>query len=215
MRKLLLILAAVAVCAVVSGCATSRSSLDINVPVTVDNAQFAEKEVYINSITDKRVFEASPRSPNIPSLDPSEASSPEIKLRAVGRKRNTYGKALGDILLKEGETVETLLAASVRKAFAESGYKILNDRSQATANTYIVDGAIDQFWTWFTPGFWQITIATEIGTTLTITPPESGEIKKVSANSQLHAQTGLESNYIESIQNALQAYIGELKRQLQ
>jgi len=213
MRKTILVL--MALCAVVSGCATSRSVLDINTPVATGGSSISEKEVYINSIVDKRVFEANPRTPSIPSLDPSEEANSEIRLRAVGRKRNTYGKALGDILLKEGETVETLIAASVRTAFADSGYKVLNEKNQATASTYIVDGAIDKFWTWFTPGFWQITISAEIDTTLTITPPENGDIKRVSANSQLQAQTGLENNYIESIQNALQAYINELKRQLQ
>jgi hypothetical protein len=30
----------------------------------------------------------------------------EVKARAIGRKRNTYGKALGDMVLEGGQTVE-------------------------------------------------------------------------------------------------------------
>jgi hypothetical protein len=35
------------------------------------------------------------------SLDPDEDSSDASKSRAIGRKRNGYGKALGDVVLPE------------------------------------------------------------------------------------------------------------------
>lgn len=199
------------------GCATSRSVLDVNVPATTEASPRNGKEVYINSVTDKRIFEVSPKTPSIPSLDPSEESNPDVTLRAVGRKRNGYGKALGDILLKDGETVETLLAASMRKAFAESGYKILNDRSQATADTYIVDGSIEKFWTWINMGFWQLTVSTEIATTVTIAAQENGDVKEyqVAAQSQYPTMAVFDGTYIQCIEDALLSYVNELKRQIQ
>jgi hypothetical protein len=39
----------------------------------------------------------------------------------VARKRNGWGKVLGDILLPEGRTVSDLVEEVVAKAFIESG----------------------------------------------------------------------------------------------
>ena len=66
------------------------------------------KEIFIESVTDERIFQENPKSQDIPSLGlGGSANATEIiRKRAIGRKRNTYGKALGDILLEEGQTVE-------------------------------------------------------------------------------------------------------------
>lgn len=44
---------------------------------------------------------------------------------------------MGDILLKEGQSVETLTRDSLRQAFAEKGYKVLNNKEQATSKELI------------------------------------------------------------------------------
>jgi uncharacterized lipoprotein YajG len=214
------LLPAIAMIMLLAGCATSRSVVEVQVPVSASEAASTAlppngKSFYINSVKDNRIFQEKPSSPNIPSMDPSEASSDSIKLRAVGRKRNTYGKALGDILLKEGDTTETLIASSVRKAFTDKGYKVLEQSEKVPPDAYVVDVEISQFWAWMNPGFWALTLSAEIATDISIKSGEETQKQSVQVKSSDHFQTGMESNYIQVISDALKQYIQELKLKLQ
>jgi hypothetical protein len=198
-------------------CATSRSVIDIPTP-SLTNAtqqQATGKLVYINPPRDKRVFEASPASPNIPSLDPSEDGSDKIRARAIARKRNTFGKALGDILLPEGKTVESLTAASIRQAFLEKGYQVLDDKSKVSEGTFIVDAELTKFWSWTNPGFAAITLSAEISTQLDIKSPAGTNRQNVSVKASDNFQTGMESNWTEVINKVLKIYVDDLKQRLQ
>jgi uncharacterized lipoprotein YajG len=197
------------------GCATSRSVLDIPPPAAKAIQPTAGKEVLITSVSDKRLFEANPSSPDIPSLDPAEGQSAAIKARAVGRKRNSFGKALGDILLKEGQSVETLAATSIRQAFVEKGYKLIDSKEQATKNTVFVEATVDKFWSWMNPGFASIALSTEIATHISINSAEKNTTKTVSVKASNHYQTAMEENWIEVINKALRAYVDELKAKLE
>lgn len=201
-------------CLALGGCATSRSALDISVPASNNVAPQNGKTVFINTATDKRVFEVAPSSPEIPSLDPSEAQSDQIKLRAVGRKRNGFGKALGDILLKDGQTVETMTSASIARAFADRGYRVIASKGEVTSDTFIVDANIEKFWAWMNPGFMAITLSTQIATDLTIKSADGSDVKKVSVKASDSYQMGTESNWIEIINKALGLYLDDLKSKI-
>lgn len=198
---------------VVTGCATSRSNLDVQIP-KAQNAQSNGKLVYINSVADKRVFQVNPPNPDIPSLDPSEDQNEQIKLRAIGRKRNGFGKALGDMLLKEGETVQSLTNQSIQQAFTEKGYTVLSSKDQVTKDTYIVDANIQKFWAWMNPGFWQITLSSEITTDLAIKAPKGATSQQISVKAADGYQVATEANWTEIIQKSIQLYINDLKSKL-
>lgn len=197
-----------------SGCATSRGVVELVTPITKETTLSNGKKVYINSVLDKRLFEYKPKQPNIPSLDPDEQQNNAIKLRAIARKRNTLGKGLGDILLKEGQTVESIIYDSLQQAFIENGYSIIENQQQVTSGTYIVDAKINKFWSWMNPGFWALTLSTEISTDISI--KMTSEINKEIINVKVSDtfQTGAESNWVEVMQNALKAYITEVKLKL-
>ena len=196
------------------GCATSRSVLDIPAPAAGPASSPNGKQVLINSVSDKRVFEAQPGSPSIPSLDADEQIDASIKLRAVGRKRNTFGKALGDILLKEGQTVEALTSAAIRQAFAEQGYTVITSKEQAVGVPYTVDASIDKFWSWMNPGFASITLSTEISTSLSVKSPGGADLQTVYVKASDNYQTGMEENWVEVINKAVRAYVDALKKRL-
>ena len=204
--------------ALLAGCATSRSVLEIMPSSVPENTQTAAtangKAVYIDTVRDSRSFQENPPSPSIPSLDPSEASSDAIKLRAIGRKRNTWGKALGDILLADGTTVESLIASAINRAFSENGYQVLDNSSKVTPGVYVVDADISQFWAWMNPGFWAITLSAEISTNLSIKVDAKNEQLVVQSESSDHFQTGMESNYIQVVTDALNLYVEKLKSKL-
>jgi uncharacterized lipoprotein YajG len=196
------------------GCATSRSTVEILPPISEKTSQSNGKEVYINSTVDKRIFEIAPSSPSTPSLDSSEDQSESIKQRAIGRKRNTFGKALGDLVLKEGQNIGSLTNASIRQAFIEKGYRVVDSKNKTSSNTYIVDADIEKFWSWMNPGFFAITLSTEISTNISIKSPDGLNKQTIAVEASGNYQTGVEANWIEVINKAMRAYIDELKAKL-
>lgn len=196
------------------GCATSRSVLDVPPVAAGQMAPANGKEVYVNSTVDKRTFEVNPPVPSTPSLSPGETQDNDTRLRSIARKRNTFGQALGDIVLKEGQTVETVTNAAIRQAFVEKGYRIVASRDKVGANTTVVDANVDKFWSWMNPGFSAITLSTEISTDLTIKSADGVSKQSISAKAAEGFQTGMDDNWLEVINKALRAYVDELKAKL-
>ena len=163
-----------------SGCATNRGIVDISVdaPINPDSG----KIVKIAAVRDARKFELKPDIPSIPSLKGGEINDPSITSRAIARKRNGYGKALGDILLPEGKTVSQVVEKALIKAFRESGYKVVSETDVEYAEAIPVEADIEQFWAYFEPGFWVIALHFDADITLAgeITPLKEGCSIKVS-----------------------------------
>ncbi|AHL76266.1 flagellar biosynthesis protein [Stutzerimonas stutzeri] len=133
------------------GCVTNRSVVDVSVPVL--NGTTGQR-VVITTI-DERTFEAKPRSADIPSLKGGEINDTSITERAFARKRNGYGKALGDVVLPSGHTVSQLVGAAVSNAYTQSGYQVVEGQG---ADARQVTVRIKEFWTWFSPGFAYVTV---------------------------------------------------------
>lgn len=214
MKSKLLVAATIVSALFVSGCATSRSTIDVPIAASTEVSVHNGKEIYINSVTDNRVFEVKPKSPSIPSLDPSEAQGAEIQLRAIARKRNGYGKGLGDILLPEGKTVETLIESVVRKELINKGYTVIDSKELVTKNTYIADVKINKLWSWMNPGAFSITLSTEIATDIAIKGGESVDSKNISVTASDGFQVATDSNWLEIMQVAFSKYSAELDKKL-
>lgn len=149
----------IAALTVLAGCATSRSEVDVNVaPLSATQAVAASngKTVLISTVDD-RVFQIDPRSPDIPSLKNDEVTDKSITERAIARKRNGYGKGLGDVLLPSGRTVSQLVNESVAAAYKQAGYQVVTEPSTPGAATVKVH--IVEFWSWFTPGFFSVDVS--------------------------------------------------------
>src|SRR5207253_3483484 len=101
--------------------------------------------------------EVAPASPDIPSLDDAEDNGQATKERAIGSKRNGYGKALGDIVLPEGQTVSGLTETAIATAFQESGYIVARKGDANYDAAFPVSARVNEFWAWIKPGFWAIT----------------------------------------------------------
>jgi hypothetical protein len=214
MKTKLIIAATIISSLLISGCATSRSTLDIPITSATETSELNGKEIYINSVSDNRVFEVKPSTPNIPSLDPDEAQGDQIKLRAIARKRNGYGMGLGDILLPEGKTVESLITASIQKELINNGYTVITNKESISNNTYIVDVSINKLWSWMNPGFFSISLSAEISTDIAISHESSTDKKIVSVTASDNYQVATDSNWAEIIQIALGKYSAELKQKL-
>lgn len=194
-----------------SGCATKRGEVALLVPISMNMPSSNGKQIYINSVTDERVFEIKPSEPNIPSLDPSNTQGDNIKARAIARKRNSYGMALSDILLSEHQSVSGIVESSLKEALEENGFEILDNKSQVSPQTYIADIQIVKFWSWMNPGFWAITISCEVETKVDLHKEGVLETYNIHTKTADTFQKGNENNYKAVIQKALQAYIEDAK----
>ena len=142
--------------AVLTGCATSRSEIEVNVPqAAVKAAASNGKKVSISAVDD-RTFQIKPKQADIPSLKNDEVNDKSITERAIGRKRNAYGKGLGDVLLPSGRTVSGIVSEAVASAYRQAGYEVVTGPAAADATEVKVH--IVEFWSWFSPGFWSVAV---------------------------------------------------------
>jgi hypothetical protein len=140
-----------------SACALGRSVVDVQTPTS--RASTGPGLARISEVRDLRKFEAAPRDPSTPSLgDAGDINDPGITARAIARKRNSYGAALGDFLLPEGTTVADLVRRAAEKALQDAGYTVVDEKSPNYAKALPLALDVDQFWAWFTPGFFLPTV---------------------------------------------------------
>ncbi|MCK4501912.1 MAG: hypothetical protein KAU22_02690 [Desulfuromonadales bacterium] len=198
-----------------TGCATNRGIVSLQLPESTTVVAANGEEVYLESVIDKRIFEEKPRTQDIPSLGfgGAEKATAEIKKRSIARKRNGFGQAMGDILLQEGQTVETVIAATLKRAFLETGYKVLTEKEQISANTIIVKVTIQKFWAYMTPGFWAITLSSDISTNMEMRA-NGNNIKTITVHSDGKYQVATEGNWMEVIDLSIQKYLKEVKNEI-
>lgn len=152
--KALLLASAIASLA---GCATSRGEL--NVMINQGDNPAGDKFVTIASVTDSRTFVLKAHDPSEPTLRDGKIDDKSLTSRAVARKRNTYGKALGDILLPENRTVADIVREATVKALRDKGYIVVDKDSPDFAKATPLSLTIKEFWCWISPG--ALTVALE------------------------------------------------------
>lgn len=139
---------------ILAGCAVGRTTVDVTAPQGTNPA--TGKYVRIDSVADNRTFSVKPPSADMASLDPDADAGDASKARAIGRKRNGYGKALGDVVLPEGKTVSGLVEQALSTGFQDAGYIVVKPGDPNYAGAVPVNAQIVDFWAWFQPGFWSI-----------------------------------------------------------
>lgn len=191
-----------------SGCAATRSYMRLDVPAATEATSSSGKVVVIDHITDKRRFEADPDDPSTPSLKKGSkyALTAEGREQAIARKRNGYGHAWGDILLKPGQTVDTITRQLLTAAFVQRGYTVL-DAARAPHDATRVSAEVRQFWAWLTPGFWSATIEARVTTLLKIDSPKGHRQVLVKGYGRNSIQTGREANWQLAYHRAFEDYL--------
>lgn len=192
--------------ALLVGCATNRSYMKLDVSrssATVTTA--TGKAVVIDAVQDARKFEENPSDPSVPSLKKGDEYKldAEQRLRAIARKRNGWGRAIGDILLEDGQTVETLTRDLVADGFSRHGYQIVAQGAPAPVNALHISVVIDEFWAWFTPGMWTVDMEGKIHT---LVRTETGVQLDVHAYGKNSGASGKEDNWREAYDRAFKDY---------
>ncbi|HSR64203.1 MAG TPA: hypothetical protein VLM17_01180, partial [Xanthomonadaceae bacterium] len=188
------------------GCATNRSVISLAVPAPATTVS-GDKVAVIESVTDQRRFEEDPDEPSTPSLKKGDkyALDAEGRKSAIARKRNGYGHAIGDIVLAPPQTVETITRQLVAQGLQQHGYRVV-DAAGAPDGALRVKVAIEEFWSWFTPGFWAVDMEARLRTLLQFAGASDKRVE-ISAYGKKSAPTGREGNYQQSYDRAFQDYL--------
>lgn len=210
---------------ILSGCATSRSQVSVAAPTPVSKpspmsggaasggGSAAGQRAYIRSVTDARVFSDKPSDPSEPSLGSGGASnnSADVKARAFGRKRGGFGMAFGDVLLEPGQSVAGLVRSNTESALQSLGYTVV---AKPEPGALIVDVKINKFWTWFTPGFWSVTLAGKGQVDLALSGAVPGSQRLVVAAWEDSMQVVVDSDWVKAMQGLLADYQAKSAEQL-
>lgn len=194
-------------------CATSRSTLSLQLPEQGTYVT-ADKVAQIESVTDARHFEPDPDDPSTPSLKSGAKYTLDAAGRdkAIARKRNGYGMAMGDIMLEGDATVTSLARELVAQGLRERGYRVLAPGEAAPAGTVPVRVKVDEFWSWFTPGFWAATIEARVRTGIELPGGRNAEVVGYGENT---VQSGRDRNWQEAYERAFADYREKLRAALQ
>lgn len=207
-----IILSLIVLIALMSGCATNRGIIDVR--VAVPGNQAGGTVVKITSVTDSRVFELKPSEASIPSLKNGEIDNKAITSRAIARKRNGYGKALGDILLPEGRTVEMLTREALTRSFREKGFQVLEPGDAGYNSAKPIEANIEQFWSWINLGFWaaKLNFQSSIHLKGDIASLKGG--KSVNSSTQLSTQAAGTRAWTNILNKGIEDLVKEVKNQI-
>lgn len=192
-----------------SGCAVNRGILDIQVPPASDPG--SSNVVAITKITDSRKFELRPMDPSTPSLKDGQIDNPAITSRAIARKRNGWGQALGDILLPEGRTVSDLVREAVTKALMEKGYSVAPSGSSGGIPMEV---DIEQFWAWTSQGGWSIHLMCESVLEIKSSVLTNSQSERVKGYVLLNTQGATGRAWANTINKGIEKLVAEIKIQL-
>ncbi len=203
---------AIALGSSLSACAIDRSVVEIKSPTST--AAPTKAIAKITEIRDLRQFETNSPQASMPSLgDANEVKDPKFTSRAIGRKRNGYGMAMGDVMLPENTTVTTLVRNAAARALQDKGYRVVDQASPEfnTAPSLAID--IEQFWAWVQLGFFEGAMNFEARTTL-LGPLVDQNPAAVNATSRKMVGAAFESYWIEVVQNGIEDLVEKMKARI-
>lgn len=205
---------ALAALVMVTGCATSRSVVSVGSQSSYNSANPTEGVAVRIETVDARTFEMKPPTPDIPSLKDGAITNTATTSRAIGRKRNGYGKALGDILLPEGQTVAMVAGDAITDGFRQSGYRVLKAGDAGYEQAITVSAKVKQYWAWVDIGFWALTLHSraEVVLTSSLKGLESGLIVQSEAKKQSGA--AFETDWQDIANKGLVELTREITRKL-
>jgi hypothetical protein len=203
---------AVALGAVLAGCATNRGVINVSYPAGTNPE--AGRTVAIVKVTDSRVFEVAPKQASVPSLKGGDIANPAVTARAIARKRNSYGKALGDILLPEGRSVTDVVREAVTGSLREKGYRVVEAAAPGAGAAVPIEVDIRQFWSWFTPGFWAISLEFEAIVQIKGDVFAGGSEELVRGYAQVHGQAAGTGAWLKTINKGLEDLAARIREKL-
>jgi hypothetical protein len=208
MKKLSFIFVAI-LALINSGCVLGRRTVDLSIP-HASGYPAGGGVIMIGKVEDKRGFENKPGDPATPSID-GDVTRMDAATKAlmIGRQRNGYGMAMGDIGLPKERSVETLTRELLAESFKRSGYSVANDGSGKT-----VDVEINEFWAWFTPGLFAVTFEARVHCTLVVTRTAESKTVVIGGHGINKGQVASDANWQLAYQRAFEDFLAKSTTEL-
>jgi hypothetical protein len=211
MRTIPLILFLAAASLVQTGCVVGRRTVDLPVPSQM-STQSGKGSLRVMDVTDSRTFENKPRDPSTPSIDGDVNSMTDAqKSIMIGRQRNGYGHAMGDIALPANRSVQERTRVLIENGLKKRGYVISDD--PASANYAKVE--IREFWAWFTPGMWVISFEARLDCVVIITVDGKAHKLEVAGYAKNVGQVASDANWQKAYRLAFENFLTNLDDELQ
>jgi hypothetical protein len=188
-----------------SGCVTGRRTISPKVPSA--QASTTKGSIALRNVTDDRHFEDKSAGPSTPSVHGKLAQmTPDQLAMMVGRQGNTGGRAMGDLALADGQTVMSKVRELVSAGFAHRGYATSSSPSKGND----VDVHINEFWAWFTPGFWSVDFEARIQCGISV----KGRNMVVTGYGKNSGQMANDTNWEQAYEYAFADFLKNLESQL-
>jgi hypothetical protein len=160
---------------------------------------------------DARHFENKPSSPSTPSIDGDVKSMSADQLATmIGRQRNGYGHAMGDVAITAPETVKTKMLELVKEGLARSGYSV----GASPTGENAVNVKIEEFWAWFTPKFVVLTFEARIKCAVTIKRGEKTSSLTVVGYGSNQGQVASDPNWQLAYTRAFDDFLKNFEKEL-
>lgn len=195
-----------------SGCATSRGIIDVRPKVVP--APASGPMVSLDAISDRRPFAIAPGDPSTPSLKDDRIHDTALTSRAIARKRNTYGMALGDVLLPEGRTVTDLTREAMTSALHDRGYRVVEHSATSRPDVSGLNVEILEFWAWFTPGFWAAHLECRIHLRVTEAASPGRPAREFKGYVRLATQAATGDAWKNTVDKAIDSLVRDIETQL-
>src|SRR5882724_8551035 len=192
-----------------TGCVVGRRSFEL--PVQSHDIPAATRgKVYIAAVTDDREFQNKPSDPSVPSIDGDVMKiSAQEKDQMIGRQRNTWGRAMGDIALPAGDTVTKRMRLLVEQGLMRKGYEISGDPGASRSLTI----SVTEFWAWTTPGFWALTFEAKLSCSIVETDASGVHTAIVKGYGLNHGQFAKDANWQQAYEPAFEDFIANFGTQ--
>lgn len=192
-----------------TACVTGTRNVALEIPSQTSSKSGAGS-VQIVSITDSRIFEQKPSSPRTPSAkaDVTSLSAAE-KATFIGRQRNGYGGAIGEVALPEGGTIQDEVKKLIGAGLQNRGY-VVSDNSD---NKLSVD--VEEFWAWMVPGFISIGFESHVTTKLTLTNGSTTKTVSVQGTGNNEGQIASNANWALTYKRAFGDFLTNMDAALE
>jgi hypothetical protein len=192
-----------------TGCVVGRRSFELPVQ-SHDIPPATQGRVYVAAVTDDREFQNKPSDPSTPSIDGDVAQlSIQEKDRMIGRQRNGFGHAMGDMALPVDDSVTKRARLLVEQALRRKGYEISSDPNAP----YAVNVSVKEFWAWMTPGFLALTFEARLSCLIAVTDASGVHTTIVKGYGLNHGQVVKDGNWQEAYDPAFEDFIANFETQ--
>ena len=194
-----------------SGCVTGRRTIPLTIPAQA-NYPALKGSVYLAQVIDARTFMNKPSDPAVPSINGDVTTmTSDQKTMMIGRQRNGYGRAMGDIGLPEGDSVIQVTKSLFEQSLKRRGFALSTDPKSPKSAVV----SIDEFWAWFSPGVFTLSFESRVYCTITIKNDDQTTKAVIHGYGLNRGQVASDANWQLAYQRAFDDFLIKSEPELQ